>query len=706
MSKLLASRTTTIVLIALVVIFGAHVVTRAAENLRLDLTADDLYSLSEGTEEILAKMTHEGVKPIEITLYFSETAGKTLPKFIKDFIAYERYVRALLREYERAAGGKIRVRYVDPVPDSDEAQDALDYGLDGKPINQHGDLFFFGLVFQTQTGSKDVIDFLWPSRQATIEYEITKRIYRLLWPQKKRVGVLSSLEVIADDSNPYMRQILAAQGKQPAESWLAMKLLEETYEVSKIDLETDSISHDDYDLVVVIHPKRLSPRALWALDEWIVTGGNALIFLDPFTVTDVPPQNPQQPWHAMQYKAASNLKPLLSAWGLAREEDKIAADFELAVTRPTSRRGGAERLLYDLVIDERHLPQAVAAGHPIVQGLSDLRFFVAGSLKTLSNGDGGESGGGEGAAASTGENGEEGVPASSSGLTFTPLITTTAKGNTLEMVPGFPGGDDLVFQDLNNPARLRDRFREGSEPVVLAYVVQGKFPTAFPDGAEVPAEPVPPPPMDLPPEIELPVPENLEKVHKDPVPEEARREATVVVFADVDFIADPIAFQNSLFGVQAANDNYKVLLNAIDYLLGSQELMKVRAKRHIHRPFTLFDEIEAQADRETLERERQLRAEIERFQEQLREKTRELGGRNAALFKKQVQDEVDQLNERIAAANRELREIRLAKRRALEDEEARVRRTTLFATPSLVLALGLFLFVRRKVRDAQARRSA
>jgi len=120
---------------------------------------------------------------------------------------------------------------------------------------------------------------------------------------------------------------------------------------------------------------------------------------------------------------------------------------------------------------------------------------------------------------------------------------------------------------------------------------------------------------------------------------------------------------------------------------------------------TLFDEIESQADRQTLEREKELRAEIASFEEQLREKQSGLGSQNAALFQKQVQDEVDQLNDRISQANRELAEIRKAKRAALESEEARVRFATLGTTPLLILALGLFLFFRRRLRDARARRT-
>ncbi|MCB1032841.1 MAG: GldG family protein, partial [Acidobacteria bacterium] len=165
MKKLMENRGTTIALLFVITALAIYLLGLAFDGVRGDLTDDNLYSLTPGTQAILEKMQQEGVQPIEISLYFSETAGKTLPKFIKDFITYERYLESLLKEYERASAGKIRLKFIDPIPDSDEAQDAQDFGLDGKPINQQGDLFFFGLVIQTQTGSKDVIDFLWPEQQ-------------------------------------------------------------------------------------------------------------------------------------------------------------------------------------------------------------------------------------------------------------------------------------------------------------------------------------------------------------------------------------------------------------------------------------------------------------------------------------------------------------------------------------------------------------
>lgn len=670
------ARWLTILLIALAVLFGNHIVFDGLEGARIDLTEDKLYSLTDGTRQILDRMIEEGVQPVDITLYFSETTGKTLPRFIKNFIAYNRYLRSLLKEYERASEGRIQVRFIDPVTDSDEAQDALDFGLDGKPINQEGDLFFFGLVFQTQTGSRDVIDFLWPDRQETIEYEISKKLYSLLWPSSQTVGVLSGLEVFGGFDNPYMAQMLAAQGRRPPEKWVALQLLEETYTVRPIDGETDHISPEEFDLVVVIHPKGLSDKASWALDEWIVRGGNTLVFLDPYALDDRPPQDPQQPWAALQYEPSSNLPELLAAWGLEMPGQEFAADLELAMRRAVDPRGRPESVIIDLGIDDATRDQTLATDHPIFEGLSELRLLMAGALRLLA---------------------EDPL----SGVEATPLLMTTEAGGTLVVEPGFGGQESLAYTDLNQPAKLRDRFVPGTGPVVMGYQLTGRLPSAYPEGTDYPAE-TPAAPPGLPPGVTMPPPEGAEMVHQDPVPEDERGESTVVVVADVDIISDQIAFQRNFLGLTlAANDNHKLLLNAVDYLLGAQELMGIRAKHAVRRPFTLFDEIEAAAELQTLERERQLREEVAAAEDELRQKQQEMSGQEAALFQKQVQEEVERINDRLAEANRELREIRKERREALERQERRVRLAVLGWMPTLVLAVGIYLAWRRRQMHRQ-----
>ena len=663
----------TIVLIAASIVFASHIFYNKTEGARVDLTGSHLYSLTQGTRDILKKVDQEGVKPIEIRLYFSYTVGKQLPKFINNFITYEDYVKNLLREYERYSDGRIRLQFIDPKPDSDEAEDAADFGLDGKPINNQGDVFYFGLVFVTQTGSKDVVDFLWPEKQDTIEYEISKRIYNLVWPAKQRIAVLSGLEVLPDN-NPYMNQLLMAQGKQPPEPWTSMKVLQESYTVTRLDKEVEQISQDEYDLLLVIHPKGFGAKQLWTINEWVVTGGKTIVFLDTYAYDDKAPNNPQQPWAQLQYKPSSNLGKLMETWGLELKEDQFAVDLQLAVKRPVDRSGVAYNIINDLMITDRTAAKTLNSEVPIFQGLANVRFFFPGVLEIR----------------------EDAKSA------ITPLITTTDQGDALEIKPGFGDGKALAYTDLNTPDKLMDNYNPSGQKI-LAAMIQGKLATAFPQGATFPKE-TPTPPPGMPPGFQMPTPEDAEMIEKTPVPEDQFKETRVIVFSDVDLISDTFAFQQSLFGVQAANDNYKVLLNSIDFMLGADELMNVRSKRNITRPFELFDQIEARADEEVLEQERRIRADIDRFQEELREKQRGLNQKDAVLFKKKLADEVNALNENIRENQKKLREIRKQKRAVLEKEETWVRFSVMGFMPLLVLLAGLAVWARRFFDKKHARK--
>ena len=661
----------TLALLAFSGLFLIHFLYEKTAGTRLDLTEDQLFSLTPGTHDILEKMKDEGVKPINVTLYFSETTGKSLPQFIKNFISYADYVENLLGEYERYSDGKIKFHFVDPVTDTDEAQDAADDGLEGKQVNQQGDMFYFGVVFKTKTGSKDVIPFLWPEKQETLEYEISNSLYHLIWPQKKRVGVISSLEVLTD-SNPYYQQLMAYQGKQAKDSWISLKLMEEEYEISKIDGEKDSISHDEVDLLMVIHPKSLSQKQLWAIDEWVVTGGRTLIFLDPYCVEDKPAQNPQNPMAAYNYKPSSNMGKLMEKWGLKRDEDEFAADYTLAVKRPVQQFGAAQKVIVDLQVTPETRNQVFDSESPIFKGINTVRFFTAGSLSIMDE----------------------------TKAEFTPLVSMTPDGATLNVKPGLPyGGNEkeLKFMDFNQPGKLLDQYTPADKPVVLAYLLKGKLDSAFPEGAKFAAS-TPEPPPGLPPGVEMPPEEGAEMIEKEAVTQEARAETAVIVYADVDFISDIFAYQKTFLGTVPNGDNHKVLLNSIDFLLGAKELMDVRAKATIRRPFLRFDEIEAQADKDTLEREKEIRADIERFQNEVREKQGQSNQQNASLLQKKVRDDVELINEKIREAEKELYEIRKNKRAQLVGEETMIKIISICMMPILVLGTGLFLFFRRRAR--------
>jgi hypothetical protein len=346
-------------------------------------------------------------------------------------------------------------------------------------------------------------------------------------------------------------------------------------------------------------------------------------------------------------------------------------------------------VVVDLELATAQHEQTLDAAQPMMRGLANLRFFLAGALAEQPAAGAGD----QSAADATSAPASQLEPPNQ--LEIVPLVTTTDQGGLLAVAPGFGGDGGLAYTDLNTPSKLIDALQPTGQQR-LAVLLTGRFPSAFPDGADYPAQ-EPERPPGLPPGIELPLPEGTEMHHRDPVPEEERQDAAVVVFADVDFITDPVAFLQSPFGiVQAANDNHRLFLNAVDFLLGSEELMAIRAGKTINRPFVKFDEIETAAARETLEREQQIRDEVAAFEQELRDKQAGITSRNASLFQRRVQEEVDELNRKILDGNSELREIRQERRRALEREESAVRFSVMGWMPLIVLISGLVFAYRRR----------
>jgi len=242
------------------------------KSVRLDMTDQKLYTLSDGTREILASLK----QPITMKLFYTKTATMQASDQIRYYNNYYTYVKALLEEYEKQAKGKIVLEIVDPRPYSEEELAAIRYGLKKFPISEDEN-FIFGLVAQTQFGKTKTIEFFAPDRQQLVEYDISYLIDTAITRQKKRVGVLSSLDVMGETG--YMAQMKQMQGQQPKQKWGLISHLEKQYEVTSIPADTDEIK--DVDFLLVIHPKDLPEKTLFAIDQFVLKGGRAIIAVDP-----------------------------------------------------------------------------------------------------------------------------------------------------------------------------------------------------------------------------------------------------------------------------------------------------------------------------------------------------------------------------------------------------------------------------------------
>ncbi len=663
------------ILVLVITFSGVSICQNLGRSLKVDITGQRIYSLSSGTKAILAKL-HQ---PIRVKLYYAKTAALEAPDQIRFFNNYYEFVKALLQEYVAHSKGIVELEVIDPRPFSEEEVDALRYGLRRFPITQEEN-FFFGLVVQTQFGVEKVIPFFSPDRQSFVEYDISQLIDSAITRQKTKVGVMSSLPVMGEDVSGYMAQMMRMQGKQPRPPWVLVEQLRSKYEVTQVPTDVNDINDvNDIDILLVIHPKDLPERTLFAIDQFVLKGGRTIVCIDPHCVADQPDRMQMQ--MGRQPAQNSNLAPLLSTWGLEMPDNTFAGDRILALKAPIGGQRpetiiGFLGLLPELA--EQFKPQGwrgcYNTDNVITASLNEVRVLFAGVLRE---------------AVDSNEPAEP-AEAAAGRIQRTPLLMTTTTGNGWKI----GGPYELMFPDAE---RLMSKFVEGTEPVVMGYLLTGRFKSSFPDGIEV--------------EVESADDESEESADKAQDPnkpkqtkkrieglKQATQDGAVVVFSDVDFISDMLAYQPTFFGNVIVGDNSALLLNAIDDLVGSSDLISIRSRGNFQRPFARVDAIEQQAEKETAEEVAKLNAEIAGFTSELQKILTSANEDEAEVVGSSIVNKQREIELKKREAQRQLRQVRMTRRERIEHLGNRLRDFNMLAAPTVILAIAVVLGIRRSVR--------
>ena len=527
------------VLIGVITVCAILLAQKGAGRLRGDFTENNLYTLSGGTREILGGLN----QPVRLTLYYARSAAPEAGEGIRAYNSYFLYVNDLLKEYEELAPGRLHIEVVDPLPFTDEEERAIRDGVLRIPLpNTKNKAFFFGLVARTELGKVKAIPFFAPDRRELVEYDISKLVSDVTRAEKKRIGVLSSLPVLGEDLSPYMRQMMQAQGRQPEQPWALASFLRESYELKDAAV-VDGAFASAYDFLLVIHPKELDEPTRFAIDQFVMNGGRAIIFVDPNSFADQP-ENPN-PMMDMQYKPQSNLEAF-AAWGVRfSEPDAIAVDPALAAEVPLQRNANPVAFPPFLVLGRNQ----VQPEEPITAELNQLELLFAGELAVDAP---------EGASATT-------------------LLHTSPTGGT--WTPSNPY--ELMQPD---PKMILRAMKRAEAPIPLAVLLSGALPTNFPGGIDLPAEDAGEDPGAVSSETADPAGDGDEAdaAKEKPRHLEARaaaEDARVIVVADVDMLSYNLAFNNmGIFGTSPLNDNVVFVLNAIDYLAGDPRLIAVRSR--------------------------------------------------------------------------------------------------------------------------------
>ena len=638
--------------LVLVIVFSAiSIAQNIGKSLKLDVTEQQLYVLSDGTKSILSKLN----QPIKAKLYYAKTAALQGPDQIRFFNNYYEYVKALLEEYVAASNGMVELEIIDPRPFSDEEAQAMKYGLRRFPITEEEN-FFFGMVVQTQFGVEKAIPFFSPDRQNFVEYDISYLIDTAVTRQKDKIGVLSSLPVMGEDVSGYMREMMMRQGQQPRPPWTIIEQLRKQYEVESVPTDANDIN--DIDILLVIHPKGLSEQTLFAIDQYVLKGGRTIVCVDPHCFSDRPPQQMGMQMQ-MQHDSSSNLNKLLKAWGLEMPANTFAGDINLASMASIRANQRPERIIGYLNLTPEG--NCFSQEHVITAELNQVRLLFAGVLNEVAD-----------------SNDANNVSADIERL---PLVTTTNRGNGFSI----SGPYELMFLDGQS---LMKKFAAGTKPVSMGYLITGRLKSSFPDGIEV--------------ERESPDPndpnETVTTTAQVTGLTEAEEDCAVIVFSDVDFISDQLAYQNSIFGMMVVGDNSTLMLNAIEDLSGSSDLVSIRSRGNFKRPFTVVDEIEKQAEAATAEKVEQINARFALFQSELQKilNTPEEG--KEEIIGSTIVQKKKELELKIREAERELRQVRMERRERIEQLGNKLRQANMLGAPVVILVIAIVLGLRRSVR--------
>jgi ABC-type uncharacterized transport system involved in gliding motility auxiliary subunit len=223
---------------------------------------------------------------------------------------------------------------------------------------------------------------------------------------------------------------------------------------------------------------------------------------------------------------------------------------------------------------------------------------------------------------------------------------------------------------------MMNYFIKGTSPVMIGCMVTGKFKSNFPDGIEI---------------TEANEPNQITGLSQGV-------DCAVAVFADVDFISDVAAYQNTVFGMKTpVGNNSDLMFNTIDRLGGSGDLIGVRTRGNFQRPFERVDEIRKRAESETAEKIELINLKITQIDQELQKivSSAKQGDERliaAEIIKKQRDLELDKHH-----TQRMLRQVRMHERVEIEQMGSRLQNLNMWLAPAVILLIAIVLSIRRSV---------
>jgi ABC-type uncharacterized transport system involved in gliding motility auxiliary subunit len=620
-------------LLALAVLFLGVVMLAnlALRGMRLDLTQNRLYTLSPGTRQVLGELK----EPINLYFYFSRDAAAKQSPLIMPYAAR---VREFLEEVTARADGKIRLQVIDPQPFSEDEDRAAEAGLSPLQVGDGtGGSLYFGLAGTNSTDGRSVIPGFTPDREEFLEYDVAKLIQELASPKKPVIGLVSSLPM-QGQYNPMTGQM--------GETWPILSQLEQLFTIRTLTTDVDHIDKD-VDVLMIVHPKNLPPKTLYAIDQFVMRGGKVLLFVDPDSGADTSGQDPQNPFAGAGANHSSDLEPLLKAWGVAYDPTQVVADLNLGLEVRSSVQGPPTRHIGILGLRREDMNNKDVD----TASLDTVNVATAGFL----------------------------APRSGATTQFETLLMSSTSAAPLPAAR---------FGPMTDPASLRDGFKPTGKRYAIAARVTGPVSSAYPQGAPADSAPAAGPPIA-----------HLAK---------SSGSANIVIIADTDMLMDYMWVQTrELLGQrisQAFASNGDLVANALDNLGGSSALISIRGRATFSRPFERVEALKRQADDRLRAKVLELQSELQQTESKLTELQAKRNDQASLMLTPEQDQELKRFTAEKAHVRKELRETQRGLDVEINRLDVWLKVLNIAVAPlAVALAGALLLGLRRRRRAGEAK---
>ncbi len=591
------------------------------KGVRFDLTENGLYTLNEGTRNILKNMD----EPVKLYLYFSEEVSRDLPQFR----SYARWAGEMLEEFEEQSGGKLKLQRVDPVPFSPEEDQAAQYGLQGVPVGTAGDTLYFGLVGTNSIDGLELMPFLQPDKEKFLEYDLAKIVFSLSHPQHKKVGLISDLD---------MKPGFDPATQNAREAWVIHQQFSSLFELQDLSSNTEVLP-DDLEMLVLVHPKNLSDNMLYQIDQFVLGGGRVLAFMDPVAESDLG-GDPNDPMARMNAGGSSTLGPLLQAWGVSFDTNRVIGDLAYALQVSVGQGQPPVRHLGILSVN----PDGINNSDVATADLTAVNFSSTGWLA--------------------------------------PLETATSRFESLlQSSQNAAPIDAARLRFLSNPQDLTRDFQPTGDQYTLVARITGIAGTAF----------------------EQP-PEGMPLIGHLTESTEAGINVVLFADTDVLTDRLWVQKQNFLGRTIANSfaDNGTLVVNIADQLLGSSDLIGIRTRASTTRPFDRVEALKLSAEARFRDTEERLQGELEETERTLTEMQSLRQDGELTVLTSEQEDEVQRFVDRKLQIRSELRQVQHDLSRDIEILGMRLKFINIVLVPVLIVIVALvFGQIRRRRREKE-----